>query len=90
MRIAGYGSLQIKIHFIDLKVSEVTLMQRVNLREGHYMKANMGRSQLQSLEEPQKSEWDVITTNVEGSAEQAQRHMLSLVCSSITEGSHIV
>ncbi|BCR96756.1 gluconokinase [Aspergillus luchuensis] len=90
MRIAAYGSSQIKIHFIYLKVSEVTLMQRVNLREGHYMKSNMVRSQLQVLEEPQKSEWDVTTITVEGSAEQVQRHVLSLVCSGITKGSQFV
>ncbi|GLA97326.1 hypothetical protein AtubIFM57143_004816 [Aspergillus tubingensis] len=90
MRIAVYGSSQIKIHFIYLKVSEVTLMQRVNLREGHYMKSNMVRSQLQALEEPQKSEWDVTTINVEGSAEQVQRHVLSLVCSGITKDSQSV
>lgn len=78
MRVAAYGSPSVQIHFIYLKLSEEVLMQRIRNRQGHYMKSDMVRSQLQVLEEP-KGEWDVITINVEGPPDQVQQHVSDAV-----------
>jgi len=78
MRVAAYGSPSVQIHFIYLKLSEGVLMQRIRNRQGHYMKSDMVRSQLQVLEEP-KGEWDVITINVEGPPDQVQQHVSDAV-----------
>lgn len=84
MRVAAYGSPSVQIHFIYLKLSEEVLMQRTKQRQGHYMKSDMVRSQLQALEEP-KGEWDAITINVEGSQEQVEENVLKAVHAKIAE-----
>lgn len=84
MRVAAYGSPSVQIHFVYLKLSEEVLMQRTTQRQGHYMKSDMVRSQLQALEEP-KGEWDAITINVEGSQEQVEENVLKAVHAKISE-----
>ena len=63
IRIANYKRSTIKIHFIYLKVDEVTLQKRVSERKGHYMKAEMVHSQMSALEEPE-DERDVLAVDV--------------------------
>lgn len=84
MRVAAYGSPTVRIHFIHLKLSEDSLVQRVRQREAHYMKSGMVHSQLQVLEEPQE-EWDVLTVNVEGTQQEVQKKVLQMVISKLAE-----
>ena len=84
MRVAAYGSPSVQIHFIYLKLSEETLMQRVSQRESHYMKSDMVRSQMAALEEPER-EWDAITINVEGPPEVVQREVIDAVTKKLSE-----
>ncbi|KAI5285686.1 hypothetical protein KEM54_000379 [Ascosphaera aggregata] len=58
MRIAAYEHPSVSIHFIYLRADEEELMQRVEARQGHFMKSSMVRSQFTALEEPTKEEWD--------------------------------
>ncbi|CAL5865859.1 uncharacterized protein PFLUO_LOCUS65 [Penicillium psychrofluorescens] len=84
MRVAAYGSPSVQIHFIYLRLDEDVLMERVRARQQHYMKSGMVRSQLATLEEP-KDEWDVITINVQGSAEEVQQRVHDAVTAKLAE-----
>ncbi|KAL4989102.1 P-loop containing nucleoside triphosphate hydrolase protein [Aspergillus falconensis] len=64
MRVAAYGSPNVRIHFVYLKLEPATLYARVSARQAHYMKQGMVESQLRDLEEPGQGEWDVITVPV--------------------------
>lgn len=57
----------VAVHFVFLDASEEELVRRVTSREstGHYMKADMIRSQLRDLEKPGGEERDAVTVNVE-------------------------
>ncbi|KAJ5762388.1 uncharacterized protein N7511_005770 [Penicillium nucicola] len=84
MRVAAYGSPNVQIHFVYLKLDEKVLLQRVTQRKSHYMKSSMVQSQLAALEEP-KGEWDAITINVEGSMEDVQRNVIEAVVEKLAE-----
>lgn len=47
---------ELKTYFIFLNCSEDVLTQRINSRQGHFMKANMLQSQLNALEKPDDGE----------------------------------
>ncbi|KAI1820240.1 thermoresistant gluconokinase [Xylaria intraflava] len=66
IRVAPYFSHGIRLHFIYLHAPEAVLLQRVGLRQGHYMGANMVRSQFEILEPPVAEETDVISIDVSG------------------------
>ncbi|KAJ5496149.1 gluconokinase [Penicillium diatomitis] len=84
MRVAAYGSPSVLIHFVYLKLSEEVLMQRVSQRKSHYMKSDMVRSQMQTLEEPEQ-EWDAITINVEGPPDVVQQEVIDVVTKKLSE-----
>lgn len=63
-RVASYHRPIIRVNFIYLKLDEVYLQERVKTRKGHYMKEEMVRSQVESLEEPSKDEIDVVKVDV--------------------------
>jgi gluconokinase len=65
IRVARYNDHDVRVHFIYLRASEALLTQRVAARKDHYMKPGMVRSQLQSLEEPER-ERDVHSIDVSG------------------------
>lgn len=46
----------LEVHFAYLKVEEKVLRERTGEREGHYMKPEMVKTQLEDLEEPVDSE----------------------------------
>jgi gluconokinase len=80
IRIARYNDHDVMVHFIYLRASEELLMQRVLARKGHFMKSSMVKSQLQSLEEPQKGkEVDVISLDVSGSQGQVKKMAVDAV-----------
>ncbi|KAL4811234.1 P-loop containing nucleoside triphosphate hydrolase protein [Aspergillus unguis] len=64
MRVAAYGSPNVRIHFVYLKLEPATLFARVSARQAHYMKQGMVESQLRDLEEPEEGEWDCLTVEV--------------------------
>jgi len=84
IRVACYNDHDVQIHFIYLRATEDVLLQRVNARKGHYMKSSMVKSQLQSLEEPQK-ERDVNSIDVSVSQDQVQRKAFEVVTKILTD-----
>ncbi|KAI1176729.1 thermoresistant gluconokinase [Nemania sp. FL0916] len=66
IRVAPYFSHDVLLHFIYLHAPEAVLLDRVGLRQGHYMGANMVRSQFEILEPPTADETDVISVDVSG------------------------
>ncbi|GAW22945.1 hypothetical protein ANO14919_124920 [Xylariales sp. No.14919] len=66
IRVAPYFSHNVSLHFIYLHAPEAVLLERVGLRQGHYMGANMVRSQFEILEPPTAEETDVISIDVSG------------------------
>src|ERR1700678_2881803 len=72
IRVARYNDHDVRVHFIYLRATEALLTQRVAARKGHYMKPGMVRSQLQSLEEPER-EHDVHSIDVSGSQSEVRQ-----------------
>jgi gluconokinase len=75
---AGYRD-ELKVNsqvvFIYLKASPELLRKRLRARSGHYMKAGMLESQLETLEEPK----DAIVVDVSGPIEQTVRTILQAI-----------
>lgn len=76
IRIAAYNDHNVLVHFIYLSASPELLFQRVHGRVGHYMKDDMVKSQLESLEPPQVDEKDTLAVEVSG--DFAAVHQLAL------------
>lgn len=86
IRVANYEHPSVQVHFIYLKVDEVTLQQRVKERVGHYMKEGMVHSQMVALEEPEEDqEWDVLRVDVRNDKEEVQRNALAAVRQKLKE-----
>ncbi|KAI5926845.1 P-loop containing nucleoside triphosphate hydrolase protein [Camillea tinctor] len=85
IRVAPYYSHDVILHFIYLHAPENVLLERVGLRQGHYMGANMVRSQFSILEPPTAEETDVISVDVSGTMEEVQRDALDKVLQKIDE-----
>lgn len=64
--------------FVFLKGSKEVLMDRMQKREGHFMKAQMLESQLNTLESPE-DEPGVITVSIESSTEEQMQHVLRAI-----------
>jgi len=79
IRIAHYNSPDILVHFVYLSASAEVLLQRVGNRKGHYMGANMVKSQLEALEEPTNEETDVIQVDVSGTKDEVEAEALRRV-----------
>ena len=84
IRVANYEHPTVQIHFIYLRVDEMTLQQRVAARQGHYMKAGMVHSQMTALEEPDE-EWDVMSIDVRNAKDEVQRRALELIKKKMAE-----
>ncbi|KAI0929931.1 hypothetical protein AcV5_006769 [Taiwanofungus camphoratus] len=59
-------------YFVYIKGERSLLLERVQRRQGHYMKANMVDSQLQTLENPEDEEGVIIVGMEETTEEQAK------------------
>lgn len=79
IRVAAYYDRSILIHFIYLDAPAEVLLQRVSARQGHYMGANMVRSQFDILERPADDETDVFSIDVSRSIEEVKRDALARV-----------
>lgn len=79
IRVAAYFDPLIRVHFIFLDASEDELLRRVANRKGHYMGANMVRSQFDILERPGAEEGDVISVDVGRSPGEVAEDALSRV-----------
>ncbi|KAI0555364.1 thermoresistant gluconokinase [Xylaria curta] len=85
IRVAPYFSHDVSLHFIYLHAPEAVLLERVGLRQGHYMGANMVRSQFEILEPPTAEETDVISIDVSGSIDDVLEVALGQVTKKISE-----
>ena len=77
IRVASYEHPTVQVHFVYLKVDEDTLQARVKARVGHYMKEDMVHSQMETLEEPQQDEFDVLRIDVTQDSEAVKRDALT-------------
>ncbi|KAG6301566.1 hypothetical protein E4U09_005020 [Claviceps aff. purpurea] len=77
MRVAAYYDPSIRVHFVFLDASEEVLLKRVAERKGHYMGANMVKSQFESLERPTGDEVDVVTIDVSRSADEVKEDVVA-------------
>ncbi|KAI0432972.1 hypothetical protein F5Y09DRAFT_300418 [Xylaria sp. FL1042] len=80
IRVAPYFTHDVQLHFIYLYAPEDVLLERVGQRQGHYMGANMVRSQLEILEPPTADETDVTSIDVSG----PEAGVLSMVLRQVT------
>ncbi|KAI1404693.1 carbohydrate kinase [Hypoxylon fuscum] len=85
IRVAPYYSHDVVLHFIYLHAPEDVLLERVGLRKGHYMGANMVHSQFSILEPPTAEETDVISLDVSGPMDDILRETLDKVLKKIDE-----
>lgn len=76
IRVAPYYSHDVVLHFIYLHAPEQVLLERVGLRQNHYMGANMVSSQFSILEPPTEEETDVISIDVTKSQEEVRTEAL--------------
>ncbi|GJN73220.1 hypothetical protein PLICBS_007296 [Purpureocillium lilacinum] len=77
IRVAAYYDHDILVHFIFLSASPEVLLERVSNRKGHYMGANMVKSQFDILEPPAQDEHDVFSIDVSRSIEDVKRDALA-------------
>lgn len=89
IRVASYDDHKVRVHFIYLKADEEVLFQRVKARKGHYMKDEMVKSQLQSLEPPDEKEIDkdVLCVDVSGTMSEVQQLSLEVVSAAMAADS---
>ncbi|TVY50130.1 putative gluconokinase [Lachnellula occidentalis] len=87
IRVAPYYSHNVRLHFVYLHASEEVLIQRVGARKGHYMGANMVKSQFGILEAPTADETDVISVDVSGTVEEVERDALAAIRQAVEEES---
>ncbi|UNI21089.1 Gluconokinase [Purpureocillium takamizusanense] len=77
IRVAAYYDRDILVHFIFLSASPEVLLERVSQRKGHYMGANMVKSQFDILEPPARDERDVFSIDVSRSIDDVKRDALA-------------
>ncbi|KAI0851416.1 carbohydrate kinase [Daldinia vernicosa] len=85
IRVAPYYSHDVVLHFIYLHAPEAVLLERVGLRQGHYMGANMVHSQFSILEPPTAEETDVISVDVSRPMEDVLEDSLNKVLQKMDE-----
>lgn len=69
----------IRTYFLYLSAPEEVLIKRVGGREGHYMGANMVKSQLQTLQVPGHDELDCLKLDVSPSAEEVEERAVRTI-----------
>ena len=85
IRVAPYFSQNVRLHFIYLHAPEPVLLERVGMRQGHYMGANMVHSQFSILEPPSAEESDVISVDVSVTMEEVVAEALNQVIKKMDE-----
>lgn len=78
IRVAAYYDHDILVHFIFLSASPEVLLERVSKRQGHYMGANMVKSQFDILEPPASDEKDVFSIDVSRTMEDVKQDALAM------------
>lgn len=79
MRVVNYYDPSIHVHFVFLHAPEEVLLKRVGNRQGHYMGANMVRSQMAVLEQPRPEEKDIVMLDVSPSAAEVEKAALAIM-----------
>ena len=87
IRVAAYYDHDILVHFIFLSAPPEVLLQRVSQRQGHYMGANMVKSQFDILERPAADETDVVSIDVSRTMDEVKQDVLAMV-SDIVKADH--
>lgn len=72
LRRANDTTRGVSVHFIFLQADRETLMIRLELREEHFMSAEMLDSQLAILEPAGENETDVVGVDVRGGREETE------------------
>lgn len=76
--------LEVRVHFMYLRAREEILLERVQARKGHYMKAEMVESQYEVLEEPGVEERDdCVTVDVGREKDMVLEEAMGLVKDSL-------
>ena len=79
LRMVQLKLRNVAVHFILLSATEEVLLSRVGNRQGHYMKANMVTSQINSFELPVPSETDANVIDVDRSQTEVLAQALRVV-----------
>ncbi|KAK2595242.1 hypothetical protein QQS21_007029 [Conoideocrella luteorostrata] len=79
IRVAAYYDRTLLVHFIFLHAPQELLLKRVAERKGHYMGANMVKSQFDILERPREDEVDVITIDASQDSDEVKQDALEKV-----------
>ncbi|PNY25968.1 Gluconokinase [Tolypocladium capitatum] len=79
IRVAAYYDHDVRVHVIFLNAPAEVLLQRVTLRQGHFMGANMVKSQFDILERPAPDERDAVIIDVSRSIEEVRQDTLARV-----------
>lgn len=79
IRVAAYQNPFLLVHFIFLHAPADLLIERVSQRKSHYMGVNMVKGQLESLEQPQADEVDIITVDASRETDRVMEDTLTRV-----------
>lgn len=85
IRVAPYYLHNVRLHFVYLHAREEVLIERVGARKGHFMGANMVKSQCSILEAPTADETDVISVDVSGTVDEVERNALAAIRRAVEE-----
>jgi len=80
-QLRGFESTRIEgLTFIYLSGSYELISSRMKARQGHFMKAGMLKGQFDTLEEPNSTEKDVVTVNINQSMEGIIAQTYCVLC----------
>ncbi|KAJ6594218.1 P-loop containing nucleoside triphosphate hydrolase protein [Mycena capillaripes] len=77
----GHGPTELPTYFVFIEGSREVLMERMHNRSGHFMKASMLDSQLNTLEHPEDEEGVVVVSVQDTTATQVDKAMGALKAS---------
>lgn len=69
----------VRFIFLDTGDDSDALVQRLHMRQGHYMKPDMVKSQIEILEQPAESESDIVPVDAKRSKEEVLREVEEIV-----------
>ncbi|KUL86230.1 hypothetical protein ZTR_08387 [Talaromyces verruculosus] len=69
----------VRFIFLDTGDDSDALMQRLHMRQGHYMKPEMVKSQIEILEQPTESESDMVPVNAKQNKEAVLKEVEEIV-----------
>lgn len=79
LRAANNEDKRVFVRFLYLRVSESTIAARVKARTGHYMKEDMVKSQMETLEEPTSHEKDCFLVDAEHTVSEVAENAYTII-----------